>query len=66
MAKTNGGIKILKRENQLNIFKEEIEKKIQLGTLEKLSKEKLAEILKKPHHFCYVSMVQSENSEAKK
>ena len=63
IAMTNSVIKNLKKKNQLNMFKEEIEKKIQLGTLEKLIKEELAEILRKTHHFCYVSMVQSKNSE---
>ena len=63
IAMTNSMIKNLKKKNQLNMFKEDIDKKIQLGTLEKLIKEELAEILRKTHHFCYVSMVQSKNSE---
>ena len=57
LAMPNGVIKNLKRKNQLNIFEEDIENKIQSGTLEKLSKEELAEIPKKPHHFCFVSLV---------
>ena len=48
----------------LDLFKEENEKKIQLGNLDELSKKELAEILKKPHHFCCLSMVQSEDSES--
>ena len=39
MAITNSVIKNLKKKNQLKIFKEDIGKNIQLGTLKKLSKE---------------------------
>ena len=64
VAMTNSVIKNLKKKNQLDIFKEEIEKKIRLGTMEKVSKEELGEIFNKTHHLCYVSMAQSENSES--
>ena len=41
IAMTSSGIKHLKKKNQLNMFKDEIEKKMLLGALEKLSKDEL-------------------------
>ena len=60
---TNNVIKQLKKNNQLELFNAEIQNKICIGTLKKVEKEELKEILQKAHHFCYISLVQSENSE---
>ena len=48
---TNNVIKHLKKKIQLIMFEDEIEKKIELGTQEKLSKNEIGEILHKSHHF---------------
>ena len=61
-ARTDGLIRKLKSTNSLQDFKKEIQKKIDTGTLVKLTKEEEAEILAGTHHFSYLSMVKSETS----
>ena len=46
------------------MLKEEIQKKIDLGTLEEVSSKELEEILAKAYHFFYLSMIRSKNSES--
>ena len=57
-------IRQLKRKIQLEVFQEEINKNIELGTLVEVSDQELVAIFQSTHHFCYLSMVMSENSES--
>ena len=61
---SNNLIRQLKKKGQLEVFQQEIQNKIDLGTLVELSSEELEGILQSTHHFCYLSMVMSENSES--
>ena len=42
-------------------FQEQIDKNIELGTLEKMSDAEHEEVKKGPHHYCYPASVISEN-----
>ena len=48
----------------MQVFQEEIKKKIELGTLVEVSDQELEGIMQSTHHFYYLSMVISENSES--
>ena len=61
-ARTDGLIKKLKKTGELKQFQQEIQKKIDTGTLVKLSKTKLDEVLNGTHHFSYLLMLKSETS----
>ena len=52
IAMTNNAIMHLKMKNQLNVFKDKIGKKIEMGKLEKFNMDELEEVLQKPHRFC--------------
>ena len=45
----------LRKRKMLKRFQEEIDKKIQIGTLKKLSKTEVENLKSKVHHFCYIS-----------
>ena len=52
----------MKKTGELKQFEKEIQKKIDTGTLVKLSEKELEEVLNGTHHFSYLSMVKSETS----
>ena len=62
LAMSRQVIQQLKRKNQLEVFQEEINKKIPLGILVEVSDQELKEIMAFTHHFCYLSMVMSKSS----
>ena len=46
----------------MNDFVAQIKKKIEFGTLERMSDEKAREVLSGPHHYTYPGVVSSETS----
>ena len=49
----------LKKKGQLDLFQDEINKKIQMGRF-KLNDNELKKVMSSTHNFCYLSMVMSE------
>ena len=52
----------MKKKGQLQVFEQEIDKKIKIGTLVELSDSEQKQIIKGTHHFCYLSLVMIETS----
>ena len=63
-SRTNMIIGRLMKKGQMEQFREEIQKKIDIGCLEEVPEQELENLLKTVHHFCYLQLVFSENSES--
>ena len=63
-SRTNMIIDRLMKKGQMEQFQEEIQKKIDIGCLEEVPEQELENLLKTVHHFCYLQLVFSENSES--
>jgi hypothetical protein len=63
-SRTDMIINRLVKKDQLKQFQEEIDKKIDIGCLEQVPEAEIETLLKGVHHFCYLQLVFSENSES--